>query len=35
MEPRKIFIWLSIIVWPFFVVTGIYAPHLAPLAVVV
>jgi len=35
MEPRKIFIWLSVIIWPLVIAAGIYNPRTVPLAVVV
>jgi glutamate synthase domain-containing protein 2 len=35
MEPRKIFFWLSFLVWPLFIAAGIYGPQTAPLSIVV
>lgn len=35
MEPRKIFIWLSLVLWPIFIISAVYAPQTASLAVIV
>lgn len=35
MEPRKIFIWMSILIWPLFAVGAFFHPHNIPLVILV